>query len=858
MRARKLMELAASALGKAISSSSNSAGNVLESSLSVILSTLKKRSPSSSKHKPEVRRVAKPIATRKKPVVPASGSSRPTNGTRLRAARKPSKSPAQFLQELLVLKEAGSEEVGEATAGGDKSVIDVVSLITSTLQGETGSLEESQSEETNCRGLTENSSSEAHNIFQLYMRKEKSRERKARWTSKNTQDLRISRLIKRSAETLGTESTLEVLSKLGQETGIKEYNALIGLCIDKARQSTDDEDSFTHLQKAFQLFRSMKEDGFQIEEESYGPLLMYLIEMEMIEEFKNISEMIKGENPESSSRMSYYEMLLWIRVGDDEKIQDVCSSLRVDDSEDSISIAANYILAFCESQREKEILNLLEVLDIRRTPPKYASKIFKSMGKLSLENFAKKFILALQSTDSGREGISSLIFDYISSIPNLAVEEVVSEFRCWHEKFKVAPSSHSYDKLINFCCNSFKVYATLDPILRGTEQICEQYWVHELCSMMRRHSLKLGTESSKSLMSLYVMTKDFEGAYNLLAELKEMNMKVDTGIYNALMIGYFREKNIDGGLRVLKQMKNANVKPDSETFSYLIHNCGCEEDIVKCLEEMKHFQVDFTKQIYIALVNAYANCGKFDQAKQVILDKCIPVEFRSDIKNALVFSFSLNGNILDALEIYDAMKRDRCRVEPKTILSLIDFFPSDGQINRLLQLLAGLDSSVFWFDACGRVAVYCVRNNLLSSAVDLLKQLKAEDESGTCTVIDQMFCQIWETNPTNMQIGMALLEAVKDDLGLQPSRTSLDFLLSACAKKKDLKSARSIWVEYSKAGLPFNILTYLRMYHAFLASGDFKGAKKLLKKIPQMDRHVCNIVKACNEAYGKPLLPSGE
>uniref|UniRef100_A0A1D1YQ96 Pentatricopeptide repeat-containing protein At4g04790, mitochondrial n=1 Tax=Anthurium amnicola TaxID=1678845 RepID=A0A1D1YQ96_9ARAE len=803
MRARKLMELAASALGKAISSSSNSAGNVLESSLSVILSTLKKRSPSSSKHKPEVRRVAKPIATRKKPVVPASGSSRPTNGTRLRAARKPSKSPAQFLQELLVLKEAGSEEVGEATAGGDKSVIDVVSLITSTLQGETGSLEESQSEETNCRGLTENSSSEAHNIFQLYMRKEKSRERKARWTSKNTQDLRISRLIKRSAETLGTESTLEVLSKLGQETGIKEYNALIGLCIDKARQSTDDEDSFTHLQKAFQLFRSMKEDGFQIEEESYGPLLMYLIEMEMIEEFKNISEMIKGENPESSSRMSYYEMLLWIRVGDDEKIQDVCSSLRVDDSEDSISIAANYILAFCESQREKEILNLLEVLDIRRTPPKYASKIFKSMGKLSLENFAKKFILALQSTDSGREGISSLIFDYISSIPNLAVEEVVSEFRCWHEKFKVAPSSHSYDKLINFCCNSFKVYATLDPILRGTEQICEQYWVHELCSMMRRHSLKLGTESSKSLMSLYVMTKDFEGAYNLLAELKEMNMKVDTGIYNALMIGYFREKNIDGGLRVLKQMKNANVKPDSETFSYLIHNCGCEEDIVKCLEEMKHFQVDFTKQIYIALVNAYANCGKFDQAKQ-------------------------------------------------------DFFPSDGQINRLLQLLAGLDSSVFWFDACGRVAVYCVRNNLLSSAVDLLKQLKAEDESGTCTVIDQMFCQIWETNPTNMQIGMALLEAVKDDLGLQPSRTSLDFLLSACAKKKDLKSARSIWVEYSKAGLPFNILTYLRMYHAFLASGDFKGAKKLLKKIPQMDRHVCNIVKACNEAYGKPLLPSGE
>ncbi|MQL84462.1 hypothetical protein Taro_016977, partial [Colocasia esculenta] len=33
----------------------------------------------------------------------------------------------------------------------------------------------------------------------------------------------------------------------------------------------------------------------------------------------------------------------------------------------------------------------------------------------------------------------------------------------------------------------------------------------------------------------------FEGAYNLLAELKEMNMDVDTGMYNAIMIGYFKE-----------------------------------------------------------------------------------------------------------------------------------------------------------------------------------------------------------------------------------------------------------------------------------------------------------------------------
>lgn len=198
--------------------------------------------------------------------------------------------------------------------------------------GEIGSLKSPQSEEITNNSPIENSFHDTRTLFKSHMQKERSRERKARWTHKNTQDLRFSRLVKRFADTLGTESTLEVLGKLGKETGVKEYNALIGICIDKARQSNDEDSSLAQLQKAFQLLRSMKEQGFPIEEESYRPLLMYLIEMEMIEEFQNVSEMIKDESPQSNSRICYYEMLLWIRIGNEEKIQDVCNSLQTDDN----------------------------------------------------------------------------------------------------------------------------------------------------------------------------------------------------------------------------------------------------------------------------------------------------------------------------------------------------------------------------------------------------------------------------------------------------------------------------------------------------------------------------------------------
>nr|GEW07690.1 pentatricopeptide repeat-containing protein At4g04790, mitochondrial-like [Tanacetum cinerariifolium] len=47
---------------------------------------------------------------------------------------------------------------------------------------------------------------------------------------------------------------------------------------------------------------------------------MFLIDMEMVEEFYYICVKIKRDNPKSLSRLAYYEMLLWIKVGNEDKI----------------------------------------------------------------------------------------------------------------------------------------------------------------------------------------------------------------------------------------------------------------------------------------------------------------------------------------------------------------------------------------------------------------------------------------------------------------------------------------------------------------------------------------------------------
>lgn len=188
-------------------------------------------------------------------------------------------------------------------------------------------------------------------------RKEVSRERKQKWIYKSSQDTRFTQLVKFCGQRLGTEVTVDVFSRLGRETGIKEYQALINMCVDNAKNSTNEEAALQQIHIAFQLFKSMKERGFQLEEETYGPLLAYLIEMGMVEEFHSFQGVIKGDNACSPSRLGYYEMLLWIRVNNEQKIQELCNGVMTNEVENNSSL-----LGVCFSFRNSYSLGFNSIL----------------------------------------------------------------------------------------------------------------------------------------------------------------------------------------------------------------------------------------------------------------------------------------------------------------------------------------------------------------------------------------------------------------------------------------------------------------------------------------------------------------
>lgn len=174
-------------------------------------------------------------------------------------------------------------------------------------------------------------------------RKEASREKKRKCIFNTNQEQRFRRIVESCGKILGTEATLELFDKVERKPGVTGYNALVKICIGKAREAENKDIAIEEMGKVFHLFELMREQGLELEEQTYGPLLMYTIDMSMVEEFQFFCQVIKDENPGSTARLGYYEMMMWLKVNDEEKIQGLCDYIAENDGEDTFDLRGTWI-----------------------------------------------------------------------------------------------------------------------------------------------------------------------------------------------------------------------------------------------------------------------------------------------------------------------------------------------------------------------------------------------------------------------------------------------------------------------------------------------------------------------------------
>lgn len=167
--------------------------------------------------------------------------------------------------------------------------------------------------------------------------KELSRERKERRVyKKNGLSRRFAKIFRDSAHKLGTDATFGAFDRVAKEMSVTEYNAMIGVYLELAEKSHDLEYALGHIEKAFEVLKTMRDRGFRIEESVYGPVLEYLIDMDMVDEFYGFRDVISETRDGLVERLGYYEMLLWIQLGDGEKVEELCGD--IDGSGDSLTL----------------------------------------------------------------------------------------------------------------------------------------------------------------------------------------------------------------------------------------------------------------------------------------------------------------------------------------------------------------------------------------------------------------------------------------------------------------------------------------------------------------------------------------
>ncbi|CAH8381853.1 unnamed protein product [Eruca vesicaria subsp. sativa] len=703
--------------------------------------------------------------------------------------------------------------------------------------------------------------------------KELSRERKERRVyKKNALSRRFAKIFRDSAHKLGTEATFGAFDRVAKEMSVTEYNAMIGVYFDLAEKSHDLEYALDHIEKVFEVLKTMRDRGFQIEESVYGPVLEYLIDMDMVDEFHSFRDVISETGDGLVERLGYYEMLLWIQLGDGKKIEELCGD--IDGNGDSLTLLQeNYLLALCKKEQKDHLQRLFEIIDITKVRSSdLLANIFGYLGKFSLDSVARKFLWALRESDEGVKNVSDLISICSTCTPNLTVEDTIMNFNKMHEELDVKPSSTSYEKLVKYSCDSNEVVTALDVVekmgeagvtittdilhslLHAIDEVLEFTLVRRIHSIMCTKSVKPSCENFRSMIRMCTRIRDFEGAYNMLGNLKNFNLEPNSSMFNCILAGYFREKNVCSALMVVKQMKEAGVKPDSITYGYLINNCNQEDTITKYYNEMKQAGVQATKRIYMSLIDAYAASGQFEKAKQVLLDPDVPARYQTELKGELISALASHGRRADALCIYEEMKETKCQVDPKSIISLIEYSDSNGDLNTLVQLADDLQDDNSWIDGFFRMILFAVRNRKSSNILDLLNRNKVRLSKKDIHVeyhFDEVFWAIAETEPTEVKLGMDLLRYMKEELGFVPSRKCLDFLLHACVNAKDMKNGLLVWKEYQSAALPCNVLSFLRMYQVLLAAGDLEGAKTLATKIPKEDKDVQHIIEESQIVYSQ-------
>ena len=177
--------------------------------------------------------------------------------------------------------------------------------------------------------------------------------------------------------------------------------------------------------------------------------------------------------------------------------------------------------------------------------------------------------------------------------------------------------------------------------------------IHE--EIVNKGLLKKHINLGNALVDMYAKCGAFTKAQEVLDDLPFQ----DVISWNSMIAAYAQQGKSENAMHCFDEMQKNGFSPNAVSFTCILKACGS----IGALEKGKQIHEDIVNRALLgkhielgnSLVDMYAKCGAFTQAKQV-LDKLLIRDVAS--WNALIAGYSQHGKSEDALECLEWMLND--------------------------------------------------------------------------------------------------------------------------------------------------------------------------------------------------------
>ncbi|XP_024391603.1 pentatricopeptide repeat-containing protein At4g21880, mitochondrial isoform X2 [Physcomitrium patens] len=609
---------------------------------------------------------------------------------------------------------------------------------------------------------------------------------------------------------------------------------------------------------------------------TYKPIMSWLAAKGNVGQFQELRKLMEDDGVPFDGVFKYYEIQLFLQSRDFERAKSLYLAAKKLDQKLPSSLDSRFLTALAKEDNISVVVDLLpKVIPTIKSSASVVTAM-QCLGRHFQRDAALQAFSLLKTKGTSDQQMTFYLNAYIQGFSQAGkLADAINAFRELEIVSQVKGGQHLFNILIDFCCKQGKISQGLDFLdemqVRNLELSSFSFnpFIREFgrwtmideAFEMKAAMLRLGVQPTvvtyNSLISACVKIGDLERACSLFPEMKELGVEANTHCYNPLIQGFAMQGRFDRALAVMRSMDAAGVKPDVNTYRLLIFACSLSKDQDKAdqlFAEMQEREIRPDESIYTVMIIVYSKCGNVDRGIEMIRSLEKSGETAGiEAKSAILHGLAVTGRLEEALALYAVFKRERLLPHSYAVGTLLAALGKVGDLDKMFELFEDARGDGKWpfmnlrqraehlNIRCINSVLACIRHNQLGRAISFLRKVKEEGIADEGVLFDKIFLHIStggqdenEMRWLDVNDGFLVINAMRE-LGLRPSRMSLEALLDGCAALNDSQQAHRVLQEMEREGLQLNIFSMIRVFRAYVAGEDEEKALDLLNQMPEED-----------------------